>query len=79
MKQCHWTLYLVPIAAAIQVVMLAAGFLVLRAGTGSLNNENHLPRGSGYYVALVSQAPIFVYKTRSVLIPAPRLIQVNTL
>ena len=48
------SILLVPVTLVAQLVLLAGLGIVLRAGTGSLNNSKHSPITPGLYVALVS-------------------------
>jgi hypothetical protein len=50
----RWSLLLIPFAIAANVAIFAAGLIALGAGTGSLDNKDHLPRASGVYEVLVS-------------------------
>lgn len=46
---------LLPVALIFQLVLLAGVGIILRAGTGSLDNSDHLPVTPGLYLILVSR------------------------
>jgi hypothetical protein len=56
LKKLGWfNLLLLPAAFISQLVILAGVGILLRAGTGSLNNSDHLPVTPGLYLILVSR------------------------
>lgn len=56
MKKFSCSVLLTPIAIILQIVIVCGLGLILRAGTGSFDNKNHLPAMPDLYVALVSLA-----------------------
>ena len=57
LKKFSCTVILIPFVILLNGAMLAVEMIMLRAGTGSLNNAEKLPYYPGWYVVLVSIAP----------------------
>jgi hypothetical protein len=53
LKKFSCTVLLVPVVVIFNVAMLAVEVIMLRAGTGSLNNADKLPSYPGWYTVLV--------------------------
>jgi hypothetical protein len=60
-KKCSGSILLVPIVLLLQAILLAFDLVLLTAGSGSVDNNDHQPRLSDYYVARVGypQRPFF--------------------
>lgn len=52
-NKCSCSILLVPIVLLLQAMLLAFDLVLLTAGSGSLDNNDHLPRLSDYYIVRV--------------------------
>ncbi|KAK0717522.1 hypothetical protein B0T26DRAFT_675816 [Lasiosphaeria miniovina] len=52
LRNCSCTILLLPVVLLLQVTVLSSGIIFLLAGTGGIDNAEHLPRLSGVYFAL---------------------------
>ncbi|KAK3369645.1 hypothetical protein B0T24DRAFT_596361 [Lasiosphaeria ovina] len=56
LRNCSCTILLLPVVLLMQVAVLSSGIIFLLAGTGGIDNAEHLPKLSGVYVALIDTA-----------------------